>query len=70
MHQAATWGHVEVVHALLEAGAKVNIADEDGMTPLHLAGASLLNFVVNLVASRERAPGVHSKPCPGWGIGR
>ena len=34
---AATHGHVQVVRSLLEAGGRINKADDDGVTPLHLA---------------------------------
>ena len=34
---AAGWGHVEVMKALVEAGANAAIADDDGWTALHAA---------------------------------
>lgn len=37
---AANGGHVSVVRQLLEAKAKVNAEDQDGLTPLHFAALS------------------------------
>jgi ankyrin repeat protein len=37
LHVAAAYGHLEVCAALIDAGAEVNVADEDGETPLHSA---------------------------------
>ena len=37
MHAAAEKGHLEVVHALLEAKATMACQDKDGRTPLHKA---------------------------------
>lgn len=37
MHVAAANGHVSAIRALLQAGAEVDIADENGATPLHYA---------------------------------
>jgi ankyrin repeat protein len=37
LHVAAAHGHLEVCAALADAGAEVNVADEDGETPLHSA---------------------------------
>ncbi|KAL9131206.1 MAG: hypothetical protein Q9217_000808 [Psora testacea] len=39
LHQAAGNEHVSVVNTLLDAGADVNIVDEDGMSPLHFAAS-------------------------------
>jgi hypothetical protein len=35
LHVAAAYGHVEICAALADAGAEVNVEDEDGETPLH-----------------------------------
>ena len=35
LHWAAGNGHPEAVSALLRGGAKANVADKDGWTPLH-----------------------------------
>ncbi|XP_030843493.1 E3 ubiquitin-protein ligase MIB2 [Strongylocentrotus purpuratus] len=35
LHSAAAYGHLEVVQALLESGAEIEITDDDGDTPLH-----------------------------------
>ncbi|KAL5457474.1 hypothetical protein EMCRGX_G034740 [Ephydatia muelleri] len=37
LHIASGNGHLDIVNALIEAGANVNLADKDGMSPLHLA---------------------------------
>ncbi|MDP7240452.1 MAG: HisA/HisF-related TIM barrel protein [Dehalococcoidia bacterium] len=37
LHWASEGGHLEVVKALLEAGADTDLADGDGATPLHYA---------------------------------
>ena len=37
MHAAAEKGHLEVVHALLDAKATMTCQDKDGRTPLHKA---------------------------------
>jgi ankyrin repeat protein len=37
LHVAAAYGHVEICAALTDAGAEVNVADEDSETPLHYA---------------------------------
>jgi hypothetical protein len=34
LHTAVGWGHVEIVKMLVAAGAKVNVQDSDGRTPL------------------------------------
>ncbi|EQC26755.1 serine/threonine protein kinase, partial [Saprolegnia diclina VS20] len=38
LHEAAYWGHVEMVALLLASGANVDCANEIGWTPLHEAG--------------------------------
>ena len=35
LHWAAGNGHPDAVSALIRAGAKANVADKDGWTPLH-----------------------------------
>ena len=35
LHWAAGNGHADAVSALLSGGAKANVADKDGWTPLH-----------------------------------
>ena len=35
LHWAAGNGHADAVSALLRGGAKANVADKDGWTPLH-----------------------------------
>ena len=35
LHKAAAHGHLEVVQALLESGAEIDITDDDENTPLH-----------------------------------
>ena len=35
LHRAAAQGHLEVVQALIESGAEIEITDDDGDTPLH-----------------------------------
>ena len=37
LHVAASWGHANVVRALLEHGADAGARDKDGGTPLHFA---------------------------------
>jgi ankyrin repeat protein len=37
LHYAAFWGRANVVRALLEAGARVDVVSEQGRTPLHHA---------------------------------
>ena len=37
LHVACLFDHMEVVHSLLAAGAKVNLKTNDGVSPLHLA---------------------------------
>jgi ankyrin repeat protein len=37
LHQAAFSGELEMLHALLKAGAKINEMDHDGDTPVHYA---------------------------------
>ena len=37
LHQAAKCGHLNVVHALVEAGANVDVARGDGYRPIHCA---------------------------------
>mmetsp|Transcript_7922 Transcript_7922/g.13713 ORF Transcript_7922/g.13713 Transcript_7922/m.13713 type:complete len:181 (+) Transcript_7922:151-693(+) len=39
LHQAAFSGHVDIIAALLKAGAKINAKCNDGDTPLHYASA-------------------------------
>ena len=43
LHKAVLRNHLEVVKFLLAKGAKTDIADIEGNTPLHLATQSLLN---------------------------
>lgn len=40
LHMACMRGHIEMVKFLIQSGAHVNQADDDGLTPLHLAVAS------------------------------
>ena len=35
LHRASVQGHLEVVQALLEAGAEIDVTDKGGNTPLH-----------------------------------
>ena len=35
LHEAAYNGHLDIVKALIEAGANVNKADSDGYTPIY-----------------------------------
>jgi ankyrin repeat protein len=37
LHIAALWGDADLIATLLEAGADINAAGEDGFTPLHYA---------------------------------
>ena len=49
LHVASRNGHTEIVRRLIEAGAKVNIKDDDGDTPLLLAARSGSAEVVQLL---------------------
>ena len=40
LHVAAAWGKVDVIQALLAAGAQIAIRDANGQTPLELAVAN------------------------------
>jgi ankyrin repeat protein len=51
LHFAANAGHLEVVRALLKAGAKVNAADEHLSTPFHWACANRHLEVVRLLTA-------------------
>ena len=57
MHAATYSGHLDVVRALLEAGAFVDTQDEDGMTPLLLAAfwghATLVEALLDAGADRD-----------------
>ena len=35
LHAAASWGRLQVAQALLQRGARVDLVDDDGDTPLH-----------------------------------
>ena len=37
LHMAATFGHLNVIKVLYEAGSDLNFKDREGLTPLHLA---------------------------------
>ena len=50
LHWAAGNGHPDAVSALLRAGAKANVADKDGWTPLHRY-LSLFNLFLKYVIS-------------------
>ena len=57
---AAEEGHIEVVNALLRAGANQNLADDDGDTPLSVARLNGYTEVVQALqtaATQLEAPG-------------
>jgi ankyrin repeat protein len=39
LHDAAEYGHLEIMDCLIKAGANVNVHDSDGATPLFRAVA-------------------------------
>lgn len=53
LHCACYHGNVQCVSRLLDAGARVNITDKNGKTPLHVASAQGRNAVVDLLTSRS-----------------
>lgn len=57
LHRAARYGHVEVIKAMLEAGADLEIRDYNTMTPLHwmtnYGWIEMVKFLIELGASLE-----------------
>lgn len=50
LHRAAYWGHAEVCQLLLDHGALVDEADNDGQTPLQLAKEERKSDVVDILS--------------------
>ncbi|VVC42744.1 Ankyrin repeat-containing domain,Ankyrin repeat [Cinara cedri] len=53
LHDAALYGHIDEVNALLKKGAYVNIRDGDGHSPLHQAAANGHTEVVKLLLEQK-----------------
>jgi cytochrome c2 len=56
LHQAAKFGHVDVVRILIEAGIDPNLTDADVGTPLHLAVRYRRNAVAHFLKSQGASP--------------
>ena len=52
------WGNVEIVRMLIDAGADVNLKDNNGDTPLHIASSSLDLDLVLLLLNGGADPNV------------
>lgn len=68
LHVAA-WGSVECVRLLLEAGADLNVRQEDEQVPLHCAGLStrgdIRREIVTLLCGREHGSHVNAQDVDG-----
>ncbi|KAJ6223665.1 hypothetical protein RDWZM_002210 [Blomia tropicalis] len=53
LHLAAYFGHIEVVESLLNAGAEVDVQNEEGDTPLHRAAYTGRDRIVVLLISHN-----------------
>ena len=53
LHKVAIWGDVDAAEVLLNHGADINVAGEDGDTPLHRAKG---NEMVRLLLARGTDP--------------
>ena len=51
--QAVKKGNVEILQALIDAGAKCDVQDKDGNTPLHLAISAEKDDIIILFLSKE-----------------
>jgi ankyrin repeat protein len=47
LHYASANNHIETAKLLLDAGADLNIEDEDGETPLYLARTPQMRAILN-----------------------
>ena len=54
LHAACSYGHTVLLCWLINEGGDVNIADEDGDTPLHVCEVTLPLTVLNLNSLRSR----------------
>lgn len=54
LHKAAYLGHVEVVRALLRAGANPSLADDDEKFPIHEAALGGHSDVIELLSRTPR----------------
>jgi ankyrin repeat protein len=62
LHIASASGRTEIVKALLDAGAQVDVADQDGNEPLHIAVANPANgqIVKDLLNAGARVDAVNN----------
>ena len=63
MHVAAQYDHSDLIPILLNAGAEINVRDNDGRTPLHIA--SYFNKEKELLVLLHGNPNVHLKGIDG-----
>ena len=58
MHEAVTYNHTKIVKLLLKKGAKVQVADEELITPLHIAAMEgnieIVKILINRVPDGQR----------------
>lgn len=54
LHEACTYGHLDVVRLLIRGGAPLNSLDEDGMTPLERAYENGSRVLIEIVLEAKR----------------
>lgn len=60
---ASRRGHVDIINALVDAGADLHMADAQGMSPVHHAAANGRNDSINALALLGAFPLPHCKDC-------
>ena len=66
VHLASYYGHIEVLAELFKYGAKVNIADTEGYTPLHYAAMANMPRSVAILLERGGANPTMRREVTGW----
>ena len=64
LHEAASWGHMEIAELLIGKGADVNVKNGFGQTPLHWAAGNEGRQVAELLIAK--GADVNAKDDNGW----